>query len=189
MALSFIVDERFGLKVETLAPIWTSLSPCMRGTCFTRQNFPFSSPPSVLWGKVCRKLQNICIQKKKKTQKEWGVAPTLSWCGVVTRPRGRLMTHCCRCRSCRVAEETGWCGGKSYTTNRTVSWLKLVQIWEKGGGWLVLYLWECDLHIDAVCRGDDHWRRHFLFGIAFILLGEAEKESHAWDVASNPGKG
>lgn len=50
------------------------------------------------------------------------------------------------------------------------------------------HLWEFNLHIDAVCWGSSNWCRNLLLGISLMLLVEAEKESHAWDVASNSGE-
>lgn len=51
------------------------------------------------------------------------------------------------------------------------------------------HLWEFNLHINAVCWGGNNWCRNFLLGISLVLLGEAKKESHAWDIALNSRKG
>lgn len=52
----------------------------------------------------------------------------------------------------------------------------------------LLHLWEFNLYINGLCWGSNNRCRNLLLGISLVLLVEAEKQSHAWDVAFNSGK-
>lgn len=65
MVLSFIVDERLGLKEEALGSHLGFAVSLHAQNMFHEQNFCFISLPSVWWQKTCREWRNI--RKKKCT--------------------------------------------------------------------------------------------------------------------------